>query len=286
MRVICADIFGFCMGVRRAVEIAWRASENGLKTYTLGPLIHNSRVLNTLEERGVFSLKEDEIPSIQKNAAVIIRAHGVSPIVEKSLRDCGLKALDATCPNVKASQNKAKFFAEKGYRVFLAGEENHAEISGIRAYVQNDYCIVVDSATIAAAAAVELYRKEPSAKTVLIGQTTISPGEYRIIGEEILRYFPNLEIINTICSATLERQEALRKLCKQVDAVIIAGGRGSANTQRLLSLALELRKPAWLVESPKDIPSEIKSYETVGLSAGASTPDGLIDEIKKKLEEL
>ncbi|MCL2319859.1 MAG: 4-hydroxy-3-methylbut-2-enyl diphosphate reductase [Treponema sp.] len=307
MKVIRAGTLGFCMGVRRAVEMAWRESSPGdgsepaegkgslpgKQVYTLGPLIHNPGVLKSLEARGVKVLEEGSdfsllaSDSASQNTTVIIRAHGVPPSVEKDLANAGLRVLDATCPHVKVSQLRARTFAEKGYVVFLAGEEHHAEIAGIRGFVSAasaagviSPCHVVGSGQEAEKAAAELYSREPDARTVLIGQTTISPGEYRAIGEKIQRFFPDIEILNTICACTAERQEALRELCAKVDAVIIAGGRESANTRRLFSLAQELGKPAWLVENAAHIPPEIGSYKTVGLSAGASTPDTLVDEIE------
>ena len=129
----------------------------------------------------------------------------------------------------------------------------------------------------------ELSRAESTAKTVLIGQTTFGPEEYHALGEVIKKYFPALEVVDSICGATKDRQDALRELCEKTDAVIIAGGAESANTQRLLSLAKQLGKPAWLVEDVSQIPPEICTYETIGLSAGASTPDDLIDEIEEAL---
>jgi len=265
------------------------SSENG-PVFTLGPLIHNSKVLESLKERGVVCLKEDEISKAPPNSTVIIRAHGISPAVERELVQQGIALVDATCPRVKISQSKARDFAKRGYRVFLAGEENHAEVEGIRGYVENSFscvsfptCFVVSNPAEAEAAAEKLFSWEPYAKAALIGQTTIMAEEYRAMGERIQKFFPSLEIIDSICEATSERQKALRELCSDVDAVIIVGSRESANTTRLLSLARELGKPAWLTETPTDIPSEIISYNTVGISAGASTPDSLIDEIEKTL---
>ena len=297
------------MGVRRAVEIAWRESSanaaafagaqatgQGRQVYTLGPLIHNPGVLKNLEERGIKILAGGEFPPSPENSTVIIRAHGVSPDIEASLVRQGVRILDATCPHVKLSQTKARSYAEKGYRIFLAGEENHGEISGIRGYVDAvlatnpdsafPFCYVVGTPEEAEKAAEELLSLEPEAKTVLIAQTTISTGEYRAIGERLRQFFPKLEMLDTICDATARRQEALRELCARVDALIIAGGRDSANTRRLLSLAVELGKPAWLVQSPEDIPPEIAAYKTIGLSAGASTPDSLIVEIEEALRAL
>ena len=292
MNVIRAGVLGFCEGVRRAVEMAWRAHEQSKPgqagVYTLGPLIHNSRVLKSLEDRGIRILEDgydlfNELKPVPKNSTVIIRTHGVSPLAEAELRQPGLRILDATCPHVKVSQRKAQSFAERGYAIFLAGEKGHGEIAGIRGYVEEAY--VVANPVEAEATAAELSRQDSGAKTVLIGQTTISPEEYSLIGDAIKRHFPSLEILNTICNATAERQKALRELCGKVDALLIVGDRESSNTRRLLSLALELGKPAWLVESPEDIPPEIKAYETVGLSAGASAPDDLINVIEETLND-
>ena len=281
------------MGVRRAVEMAWSSSVRDLpdcRVYTLGPLIHNPRVLESLEERGIRVLEEDRIRDACKNSTVIIRAHGVPPDAETALTQHGLHILDATCPHVKESQLIAFDFAKRGYRIFLAGEENHGEIVGIRGFVLaatgNSSCFVVANPRETEKAAIELSRIEPDAKTVLIGQTTISTGEYRAIGERLKQFFPNLEIVETICSATADRQRSLVQLCSKVDAVIIAGGRESSNTRRLLALARELGKPSWLAERPEDLPPEIRSYKTVGLSAGASTPDSLIGEIENALNKL
>jgi len=304
MKVIRAGILGFCMGVRRAVEIAERASLKAGRSgrlYTLGPLIHNSQVLESLGKRGLVCLNENELSSFPADSTVIIRAHGISPVAERELSKKGINILDATCPHVKQSQRKARSFVENGYRLFIAGEENHGEIAGIKGYAEDGFssissssissmlpsavCFVVSNAQEAFNSAEELYRCEPEAKTALIAQTTLRAEEYRAIGEKIQHFFPSLEIVNSICTATVDRQNALRELA-DVDAVIIAGSRESANTQRLLSLARELGKPAWLTEAVSDIPPEIAAYETVGLSAGASTPDDLIDVIEKALRAL
>ena len=302
MKVIRSKVLGYCSGVSRAVEMARRetvACSNGAcpSIYTLGPLIHNPVVLEDLKKRGIRVLEEDEALSAgrcEKGSTVIIRAHGISPQAEKALAGQGLRVVDATCPHVKLSQDKARQFSEKGYRVFLAGEKDHAEIKGILGYISGpgspppagSACYVVGNPAEAESAAESLFEREPGAKTALIGQTTVRAEEYTAIGEAIKRFFPGLEIANTICGSTAARQEALRELCRLCDAVIIVGGRESANTRRLLSLARETGKPAWLVETAGDLPPEIKSFETVGLSAGASAPGSLIDEIETALAKL
>ena len=311
------------MGVQRAVEIALKASEKAKPAqaglFTIGPLIHNRRILEKLEKRGIVCLEENEMdiwPTVQlstqtdkaqqpsaepatlqqamllpENSTVIIRAHGISPLVEKAIFQQGASVLDATCPRVKQSQSKVRNFAEKGYVVFLAGEEKHSEIAGITGYAENFSrlpfdlrCFVVGNPDAAEAASREIFHGGAfDAKTVLIGQTTIREEEYKAIAERIRQFFPSLEIVDSICGATRDRQRALKELCKKVDAVIIAGGHESANTQRLFSLAQESGKPAWLVESVAELPPEIRAFQTVGLSAGASTPDELINEIEEAL---
>jgi 4-hydroxy-3-methylbut-2-enyl diphosphate reductase len=295
MKILRARVLGFCMGVRRAVERAQGEVQPpipGWKYVTLGPLIHNPQVLESLKNQGLEILDEKKLPPDLSRTVVIIRAHGVSPGVEKDLADRGARVVDATCPKVKANQLKARSLAAAGCRIFLAGEADHGEIIGIRAYVMSaaadrpgaaPFCAVVGNAAEAEAAAEKLHREEPAATTALIGQTTISPEEYRTIGEGIGKWFPRLEIADTICGATRDRQEALRELCGLTDAVVVAGGKESANTRRLFAIAKAQGKPCWLAEGPEDLPPEIAAYNRVGICAGASTPNAVIDAIEKTL---
>jgi 4-hydroxy-3-methylbut-2-enyl diphosphate reductase len=282
------------MGVRRAMEMADAALSKAGTVYAMGSLIHNPQAMEALKKRGLKVLDEEKIPEGISGAAVIIRAHGISPALEKSLLDRGVRLLDATCPKVKASQIKARELFRLGCRVFLAGEKRHAEIVGILGYAPG--CIIVGSPEAAAAAAEKLRREAGDGasgklKTALIGQTTWDLAEYASIAEAIRSYFPDLEVCHTVCGATEARQDSLRALCAGVDAVIVAGGRESANTRRLLDIARSFPgpdgqgKPAWLVETPAELPGEIGRYETVGLCAGASTPDALIDAIERALAE-
>lgn len=275
---------GFCMGVRRAVETARAELENGRPVYSLGPLIHNPQALAPLEKLGLIVLEETARPPA--GAAVIIRAHGISPAARKVLQ--GSRIADATCPRVKSSQNTARLLARRGRRVFFAGEKDHAEARGIAGYVEAEGgpCIVVGNAAEAEKAAAALFHDEPGAKTALIAQTTFSVDEYVLAASAVRKFFPGLEVKDTICGATRERQDALRELCAAVDAVLVAGGKGSANTRRLLDIAESLGRPAWLAESRADaaaLAGELRRFRTLGLCAGASTPDGVIDEIEAEL---
>ena len=288
------------MGVRRAIELAYNHADSPKKIYTLGPLIHNPQALEDLKQRGIEILDENKLPETLSGAVVIIRAHGISPQTEAELRKRGAVVVDATCPKVKASQLKAASLAKQGYRLFLAGEETHAEIAGIRGYAQDgwhnrsgtaeskQFLRVVSCAEEAEKIAAKLFAEDQAfqsntARTALIAQTTISNEEYHAIGMVITRYFPALEIIQTICAATKERQDSLRELLGKVDAVAIGGGKDSANTRRLLSIAQASGKPCVIVETAADIPPDFYNFKTVGLAAGASTPDTVIDEIEKGL---
>jgi 4-hydroxy-3-methylbut-2-enyl diphosphate reductase len=306
MKVIRARLLGYCMGVRRAVRLAYaEAEKNAGPVYTAGPLIHNPQVLEDLRRRGVevlddapgesaFLESSRRLPELS-GAVVIIRAHGVTPQLEAALSRQGAVIVDATCPKVKASQIKARDLSEEGYRIFLAGEKQHGEIIGIQGYAPG--CIIVanpEEAREAGRMAASGENKDPDKaplKTALIGQTTISPEEYQAIAEAITAYLPQTEVINTICPATKDRQDALRSLCAEADALIIVGGRESANTRRLLAIAQaegqangrSSGKPAWLVESPAELPADLAAYGVIGLSAGASTPDEVIDAIEKAI---
>jgi len=298
VNVVRAKVLGFCMGVRRAVDLTSMEARKGTgKVYTLGPLIHNPRVLAELKEIGAPSVNSlDEIKKLNKNCSVVIRAHGVKPSTEIELHNIGAYVVDATCPNVKASQLKAEELARAGYCLFLAGEANHAEIEGIIGYAHSGglsadlyscFCEAVSNAAEAGKAAKKLYGINSNAKTALIGQTTISEKEYLAISEAVRMFFPNLEVINAICLATKERQDALRDLLDLVDGVIIAGGKESANTRRLFAIAKESGKPSVLIEDASEISIELSKeflkLKTIGLCAGASTPDSVIDEIETKL---
>jgi 4-hydroxy-3-methylbut-2-enyl diphosphate reductase len=273
------------MGVRRAVDLAFAEAGRGGCIFTMGPLIHNPRVLDSLAKRGIAALDGETLrgrrPVDLSGAAVIIRAHGISPGLEAELEERGARIVDATCPRVKASQMKAASLWKEGYRIFLAGEERHGEVIGIQGYAPG--CTVTAGAEAAAAAAEKLFREEPGARTALIGQTTISPAEYRETGEAIRKFFPGLMVVDTICGAVRDRQEALRELLEKADGVIVAGGRESSNTRRLLAIAGQSGKPCALVEEAGEIPAALFRCRIAGLCAGASTPDDLIDEIEQAL---
>lgn len=275
-----ARVLGYCMGVRKAVDAVLKAlADYPNKTvYTYGPLIHNPVTMRMLEEKGVRVVDPDKElkPQIEPESPIIIRAHGISPQKRQELAGCGALILDATCPRVIVSQQRAAQYAEKGFTVILAGDKNHGELIGIMGHVlatPNGRCFTVQTAEEAEALE---YGNTPA---VLIAQTTIKRNEYRAIADILRKKNPDLTVLETICSATDERQEALLELVDNVDALLIIGGKASANTRRLLQTARDSGKPAWLAETAADIPQEIYRFRIIGLAAGASTPDSSIDTV-------
>ncbi|MBO4731787.1 MAG: 4-hydroxy-3-methylbut-2-enyl diphosphate reductase [Spirochaetaceae bacterium] len=279
-----AEVLGYCMGVRRAVEAAERAvRENpAKKVYTLGPLIHNDSALEALKKLGIQVLSEtgSELPPVPCDSIVVIRAHGVPPEILYKFEKSGCEVVNATCPRVLSSQKRAAEYAKKRYTVILAGDVNHGEISGISGYVrENDAdCIVVQNEEEAEKVCVK------NEKVVLLSQTTISQTEYDKIAGVLRQKIPNIIICNTICPATQERQSALVNLCSDVDGILVVGGRHSANTKRLHNTALSLNVKSELIENASEIPSDFFKLDKVGISAGASTPDFVIDEVEKALK--
>jgi 4-hydroxy-3-methylbut-2-enyl diphosphate reductase len=297
---------GFCAGVRRAVDIALREAAAHQKVYTAGCLIHNPVVLETLKARGVEALEEDAdqtsggtIRQDARGAVVVIRAHGVTPQAEARLKERGFRIADASCPKVKRSQTLAQDLFQAGRRLFLAGEKRHAEIIGIQGYAPGG--IVVENVRNALESARLLFAEDPAAETAVIAQTTLAAEDYAAICGALQTVFPRIIIYNTICSATRERQDALKALCEKADAIIIAGGRNSANTRRLVAVAeaaysaygeaagdtcaARTSKPVVLVENAREVPDAFLrgTYAAIGISAGASTPDEVIDEIERTL---
>jgi 4-hydroxy-3-methylbut-2-en-1-yl diphosphate reductase len=273
---------GRCMGVRRAVEMALAAAarEAPRPVFTLGPLIHNPQAVAELEAAGVHAIGEAELQGLEEGAAVILRAHGVPPQQKARLVALGARVVDATCPRVLASQRKAAAYAARGWRVVIAGDAGHGEVAGIAGHAPG--AIVVGSPE-EARSALAAGPDGAGAPVALIAQTTIKKEEYEAIRAVLADRFPVLEVVDSICPCTEDRLAALADLAAVVEAIVIVGGRNSANTARLLMTARGLGKPAWLVETAAELPEAVFGYGSVGLSAGASTPERLIDEVEAAL---
>ena len=279
--IVRADIMGYCMGVRRAVEATEQALlESPIRpVYTYGPLIQNPQALERLAASGVVVIGEgyEPVPDDFRGATVVVRAHGIPPDERRELERRGARVVDATCPRVLSSQKRALVYHERGYSVFLAGDRNHGEITGIAGFAPG--CVVLENR--ADADALESYPE----RAVLISQTTIREGEYEAIAETLSARVPELVVLNTICPATMDRQKALEELAREVDGIVVVGGKNSANTVRLYKSALALTGRAWLTETADGIPEEAFALDRVGITAGASTPDEVIDEVEQALQK-
>lgn len=282
MKIIRATVLGFCFGVRRAVELAEKAlAENpGKKVYSLGPLIHNENALRALEVKGLHILEEEDIAGLEEGSVVIIRAHGVAPSVTDALENKGCKIIDATCPRVKASQKMVERYSSENDYVVLTGDRNHGEVIGIAGYAGENFSQIQDFEEAQSFDISDSDKKN----VILLSQTTYSPKEFEKIENLFRSKFRNLAVMNTICPATNERQEALLELCGLVDGVLVVGGKNSANTKRLYQTAAANCKLASHIQSAADIPQEFFNLKTIGITAGASTPDEIIEEVERRLE--
>lgn len=272
MEIIKAEILGYCFGVRRAVEKAEQAlSKNtGVPVYSLGPIIHNQTTLDRLAESGMKTAKSLE--DIPENSAVIIRAHGVPPEVIRCLEEKHCSIIDATCPRVKASQKIAEKNREN--LIVFTGDAEHGEVKGIAGYGGKNFCLIRNVSD-----AEKFSEPLRGQKTVLFSQTTFSEKEFETIRQKLGSKYQNLEVLDTICPATRERQESLLELCRKVDGVIVIGGKQSANTIRLFQTALKNCSRAVHIENASEIPDDFFGFEKIGITAGASTPDEIISEV-------
>lgn len=274
MKVVLADTLGFCKGVKKAVDLIYRELENteGSKILMEGPIIHNKSVITDLQSKGVSLYRETCDPHGKK---VVVRAHGIPPVVEKDIIAKGGEIVDGTCPIVKASQLKIRKYRDEGFFIVIAGDKGHAEVIGLVGQAPESSIVVADEN--------DIKNHTYPEKTLLISQTTFSKPEFNLIKEVLIKLCPTAVVLNTICNATKLRQDAVIALADKVDAIIVVGGLTSSNTKRLKT-AVENIVPTWLIEDYTTIPADIKKYKTVGITAGASTPDWVIEGVIRELK--
>lgn len=278
MDIVLAESLGFCMGVKRVVDMAYKALDksNELPVVTLGPLIHNTQEIARLTASGIAVAETATLP---KAGTVIIRAHGVAPQAYDELKSRGLKIMDGTCPYVHYSQRKAAELQREGYKVVIVGDKNHPEITGILGFVNND-AIVVKS--------VEEVRALPELDRVgTIAQTTISPKKYNAILDALRERAIEVKVCETICDATEENQSAIRELSGEVDLIYVIGGRHSANSNKLVEIAQEKCPRTFLIETADEVNADdLQGVARIGISAGASTPDWMIQRVIERLRAI
>ena len=281
MKVILADTAGFCMGVALALRKLNRAIGNkpdGVRVYTHGPIIHNPQVLSRYRERGV----EIFFPEIQlkRGDIVVVRAHGIALYEEEFVQSLGARIIDATCPKVKKAQLLIAEQSALGQKLLLFGEPEHPEVKGLVSYASAGYCVFEDIA--------ELERVLPDGKFFLASQTTQDRGHFEEVKEILAGHKDtSVPVIDTICDATKERQEEVKELAAMADYMVVAGGYASGNTRRLVKVAKEMGVECVHVETADELPmDELKGCRAIGLSAGASTPADVIDNVYKRLLSL
>ncbi len=282
VEIIVAPNAGFCFGVKRAVKLAEESAsltEKGLRVYTLGPIIHNPQEVERLASKGVKPLEDEEL---KEGDAVIIRSHGIPPDRERELRRKGLRVIDATCPYVKAVHEAVCRLSEEGYFVVLVGERNHPEVIGTLGYLKE--CggegIVVESLE-------DLKEACRHERVGVVSQTTQSERFFKEVVGELALWVKELKVINTICNATSVRQEDVYRIAPDVDVMIIVGGKNSGNTRRLYNISRSLNPNSYHIETADELdPSWFEGVKKVGITAGASTPDWIIESVRGKIEEI
>jgi len=277
MKILIAKTAGFCMGVRRAVEMALDApAKHSGPFFTYGPLIHNPQVLKLLEEKGITALTT--VPA-SGSGTVLIRAHGVPPQTRRLLEAAGFTVIDATCPRVIRVQTIIRKHAAKGFAVIIVGDRDHPEVVGLMGHAQGLGHVVADMDELAALPVF--------AKAIVVAQTTQDQDLFERVRHRVQATCPHYRISDTICDSTAKRQAEVAALTAQVDALIVAGGRSSGNTQRLAAIARRSGKPVFAVESETQLdPTALAHMERIGITAGASTPNWTIKEIHRRLELL
>ena len=278
MEVLLADEYGFCFGVERAVEMTEKALENGATVRSLGPLIHNAQEMQRLAEEGVAVI--DTPQEVTKNVVAIIRAHGVTPQVQADLNQRAAQVIDATCPFVTKVQRLAARAAAQGRHVVLVGNPTHPEMIGVVGYAPEHTFVVRDASEVA-------HLPQLHAPLV-VSQTTLKLKTFMEVAEAVRsKADAEPQIVNTICSATRDRQDAARALADQVEAFYVIGGRHSSNSVKLLAVCKEQCAKSFLIETAAEInPADLAGVDKVGVTAGASTPDWLIKQVVARLKAL
>lgn len=275
MKVVLAETAGFCIGVKRALEMVLKAiNEQQTKIYTYGPLIHNPQVLELLRERGISILMPgDDVPP----GLVVIRAHGIPPQERSLLERGGGQIIDATCPRVAKVQAIIRRWAAKGCATLIVGDADHPEVRGLLGYTGGRGYVVSTSHDVA---------NLPDLRDlIVVAQTTQSESQFEARVREITSRFSQVQIFNTICDATASRQAEVQELSRQAEALVVVGGRNSGNTQRLVEMSQKTGIPTYHVETEQELDLvEMSRYQSVAVTAGASTPHWLIGNVVNTLK--
>ena len=280
MEVNVAKTAGFCFGVKRAVDQVYEQTEkeNGKKIYTYGPIIHNEEVVKDLRSRGVEVIHSEEELAALTEGSVIIRSHGVPKRIYDLLEERKLQYVDATCPFVKKIHNIVKKASEEGSHVIIIGNPEHPEVQGIMGWSLFPVTVIQD-----AEEAEQLSLPEEQ-KICIVSQTTFNYNKFKDLVEIISKKRYDISVLNTICNATKERQTEAKSIAKGVDAMIVIGDKHSSNTQKLFEICKKACNNTYYIQTLDDLDmNQLRSVETVGITAGASTPNKIIEEVQKNV---
>jgi 4-hydroxy-3-methylbut-2-enyl diphosphate reductase len=275
MEVLLAKTSGFCFGVKRAVDTVYEQVENGGEIYTYGPIVHNEEVVKDLEDRGVKVINSiSELENI-KSGKVIIRAHGVSKEICELIENKSLECIDATCPFVKRIHNIVEKESAAGRHIIIIGNDGHPEVEGIKGWSHTP-TTVIESEEEALN-----FTAESGKKLCIVSQTTFNYKNFKYLVEIFQKKGYDIIVANTICNATQERQQEAMELAAKVDVMIVIGGMHSSNTRKLYELCKSKCEKTYYIQTLADLQIDIpNSVELVGITAGASTPNKIIEEVQ------
>ena len=282
MKVKTAKTAGFCFGVKRAVDKVYELIENGVSPiYTLGPIIHNEEVVSDFEKKGVTVISEEDIPKLREGT-VVIRSHGVGRRIYDMLKTAGISFVDVTCPFVLKIHRIVERESRAGKQIIIFGDPSHPEVKGICGWCEGS-CTVLRNREDA-----ENFVPDPGRIPCIVSQTTFNYNKFKELVEILCkkRYDNNVlnidNILNTICNATEERQKEAQSIAGEVDTMLVIGGRHSSNTQKLFEICKKECENTYYIQTPVDLDSEMFHHSSyVGITAGASTPKKIIEEVQE-----
>ena len=277
--VVLAKTAGFCFGVKRAVDTVYQqvAKSDG-PIYTYGPIIHNEEVIKDMNSRGVKVLRSEEELENLEGGTVIIRSHGVAQYIYDKLREKGANIVDATCPFVKKIHNIVFEESKKGQYIVIIGDESHPEVMGIKGWVSGPVSVIKTAEEARALGT------GPDTKITVVAQTTFNYIKFKELVEILSEKSYYVSVLNTICNATKERQTEAETIAKKVDAMIVIGDKYSSNTQKLFEISKKECMNTYYIQTLDDLNmNQLRSVETVGITAGASTPKNIIEEVQNNV---
>ena len=280
MEVRLAKTAGFCFGVKRAVETVYEQVKEcqGEKIYTYGPIIHNEEVVKDMKSKGVEVINNEEELMQLHSGVVIIRSHGVPKRIHDILDKQGLRCVDATCPFVKKIHRIVEEESKKGKHIIIIGDENHPEVQGIKGWSETEATVIKTEAEA------ENFSVPSDTEICIVSQTTFNYNKFKYLVEIISKKSYNIYVLNTICNATKERQTEAADIAKEVDAMIVIGDKHSSNTQKLFEICHSACKDTYYIQTLDDLDmNQLKSVKTVGITAGASTPNNIIEEVQNNV---